>query len=239
MENTEFSENTEILQENQIIDNEDNEEVINIPRIDGKYVKREFLNVFGYDSGFFYSLRMFLTQPSQSLKTYLTTDRTKLTKPILFLFFTSFIFITLNNFLGWNEFNFTIEGSRIGNVVKDWLLTNYGYYILFLILFKAFWMRIFFRKSGLYFFEIAVILCYTMGFGMMISVVGMFLKFIFPSSWVHILFFILVNLYSFWAIGGIFGRKISVYLAYFFSYFLGILTLILGFVLMLWVETWL
>lgn len=197
---------------------------ITVQRINYSYVKQEFLNVFGYDRGFFYTLKMLLLRPKQSLLEYLSTDRTKLMKPILFLFFTSFIFTVLNNWTQWSHMNFTIDNSELGNDLKDWLVKNYGYSILFIILFTAFWLRLFLRKKGFFYFEFVVILCYTMGFELMISVVGMGVNTIFDSDICQFIFFVLPYAYSFWVMKNLFGGKKRIGVMYFFSYLLGLAT---------------
>lgn len=212
-------------------ENSTENEPTGIQRIDYSYVKQEFLNVFGYDKGFLYTLKILLFRPKESLLEYLTADRTKLMKPILFLFFTSFIFTIFNSWTHWTNINFHITDTQIGNDLKDWLLKNYGYSILFIILFTAFWLRLFFRKKGFYFFEIVVILCYTMGFQLMISVVGMGVKAIFNSAFVYFLFFVLAYGYSGWVIKDIFGGQKRNIFIYFLSYTLGVCVL-LGIVLL-------
>ena len=197
-----------------------------IKRIDGRYIVHEIQHVLHFERGILFTVRELLIRPGESVRNFLSENRSRLVKPIIFIIITSLIFSLLNHFFhfedGYVKYNET-QQSAMGYIFK-WVQDHYGYANIIMGIFIAFWVKLFFRKSNYNFFEILILLCFVMGIGMLIySVFAIFqgLTHIDLSIAGGIIGFI----YSAWAIGQFFDKsKFSNYVKAFISYFLGFLT---------------
>lgn len=139
-------------------------------RIDGSYVLDQIGSVFNLDKGFFYSIRELLLRPGLSVQHFLSTDRSKLVKPIVFILITSLIYNLAQRWLGFEDGYATaggIDGTATAEIL-GWIQANYGYTNILMGGFIAFWIKVFFRKANHSYFEILVLLCFLMGIGMLL-----------------------------------------------------------------------
>jgi hypothetical protein len=195
-------------------------------RINGKYILAEISSILNFDRGILFTIRELLIRPGENIQRFVLTDRNRLVKPIVFIIITSLIYTLTQQFLHFEDgyINHTMDDGSALNIIFKWISTHYGYSNILMAIFIALWIKLFFRKYGYNFFEILILLCYTMGMGMLIfAVIGAFqgitdLKLFDKAFFVGIV-------YISWAIGQFFekGKKIN-YLKSFISYFLGMLT---------------
>jgi len=204
-----------------------------IPRVNGHYIVHEIQHVLHFEKGILYTVKALLREPGTSIHTFITADRSRLVKPILFIIVTSLIYTTLDHL-------FHIEPGYIDNhqmktsaivVMSNWVQNHYGYSNIIMGIFIAFWLKILFRAYCYNFFEILILLCFIMGIAMLIlSVFALFQG----ISGVQAMTAgnIAGTLYCFWSIGHFFDKKRVVsYLKAAVSYVLGMIT----FTLSLWI----
>lgn len=200
-----------------------------LKRIDGKYIIHEIEHVLHFERGILYTIKELITNPGQNIRNYLTENRSRLVKPIIFIILTSLIYSLCNHFFHFEDaYAGYLDNKKSTTIlILKWAQTHYGYANIIMSIFIAFWTRLFFRKYKYNFFEILILLCFVMGIGMLIfSVFGI------VQGLIHInlmqMASIVCFIYVTWAIGHFFDRtKIGSYVKAFFAYILGMLTYLL------------
>lgn len=202
-----------------------------LERINGRYILSEIGNVLNLQKGIFYTIKELLIRPGQNIRQFISQDRNRLVKPILFILICSLTYtisVRLFHFEdGYIKYNFDdSSASTIGSIFQ-WISQNYGYSNILMAVFIALWLKMFFRKYNYNIYEILILLCFIMGMEMLIfSLLGILES----LTQLRILDFSvnIVFIYAFWAIGQFFdGKKIKNYFKAFISYFLGMITSII------------
>ena len=147
-----------------------------LKRIDGHYIIHEIEHVLHFERGILYTVRGLITIPGQNIRSYLSENRSRLVKPIIFIIVTSLIYTLISHFFHIEEelINFeATEKSAIGSILK-WMQGNYGYTSILTGIFIAIWLKVFFKKYGYNFFELLIMLCFVQGISMLIFAVFAF-----------------------------------------------------------------
>lgn len=197
-----------------------------IKRINGDYIVQEIGQVLNFEKGIFYTIRELLLRPGENVKKFITEDRSRLIKPILFIIVSSLIYSIINNFFNIEDAYVKyggLEASSVGKIFK-WVQENYGYANIIMGVFIALWIKLFFRKYDYNFYEILILLCFIMGMGMLIFALFALLQGITKFDLMG-LASMLGFAYITWAIGQFFDKtKPLNYLKAFFSYIFGAIT---------------
>jgi hypothetical protein len=201
----------------------------NIKRIDGHYILHEIEHVLHFERGILYTIRELATNPGQNTRKYLSENRTRLVKPIIFIIITSLIYTILNHFFniedGYVKYH-EAKGenqSSVGSIVK-WVQDHYGYANIMMGIFIALWLKLFFRKYNYNFYEILIMLCFVIGMGMLI-----FSVFVIIQGLTHFNIMTIAGIigiaYCVWAIGQFYDKKkVTSYIKALFAYILGMIT---------------
>jgi len=141
-----------------------------VKRIDGRYILSEIGSVLNFDKGLFFTIKELLVRPGTTVKEFITQDRNRLVKPILFVIISSLVYSILKDWLHFEDryvaYSDPVDSSTAA--LFQWTNDNYGYANLIMGLFVALWTRGMFRKAPFNFFEILILLCFVMGMSMMI-----------------------------------------------------------------------
>lgn len=209
---------------------------LSLKRIDGHYITHEIEHVLHFERGILYTIKALLIGPGQNVRHYITENRSRLVKPIIFIIITSLIYTLVNHFFHIEDeyVKFDETKKSATGIIFKWVQEHYGYANIIMGVFIAFWTKIFFRKYGYNFFEIFILLCFVMGMGMLI-----FAVFAVIQGIIHIALMQIAGqvgiVYCTWAIGQFFDKKkIFNYVKALVSYILGLITFVL---LMLGVGT--
>ncbi|HMT77407.1 MAG: DUF3667 domain-containing protein [Saprospiraceae bacterium] len=205
-----------------------------LKRIDGHYIVHEIEHVLHFERGILFTIRELVTNPGQNIKNYLTENRSRLVKPIIFIIVTSIIYTLCNHFFHFEDGYVKYLDSKKSTTTEifKWVQGHYGYANLIMGIFIALWTKLFFKKHIFNFFEILILLCFVMGIGMLIySVFGII------QGLTHLNLMQIAGVvgfvYTTWAVGHFFGKtKISNYVKAFFAYILGMLTFTLTAILL-------
>lgn len=195
-----------------------------LKRIDGHFVRHEIEHVLHLEKGIFFTIRELFIRPGIAVKTFISENRNRLVKPIIFLIVCSLIYSLVSHSFHAEK----IESPEMKSMpalilVLDWIDHHYGYANLIMGIFITMWLRLFFRKTGYNFFEILILLCYVMGIGMLLYAVQVLIE---KLGHLHLgqLANIPVFIYTIWAMGQFFApKKISSYLKSLAAYALGML----------------
>jgi hypothetical protein len=197
-----------------------------LKRIDGHYITHEIGHVFHFERGILFTIKELLIRPGKNVRLFISENRSKLVKPIIFIIVTSLFYSLINHFFHIEDGYVKLEETKqstTGYIFK-WIKDHYGYANLIMGIFIAFWTKLFFRKYKYNFFEILILLCFVMGTGMLIySVFAIFLG----LSHIDLMQIagVVSFIYAAWAIGQFFDKsKFLNYIKAFFSYLLGFLT---------------
>jgi hypothetical protein len=202
----------------------------NLKRIDGHYIIHEIEHVLHFERGIFYTIRELLINPGQNIKNYLTENRSRLVKPIIFIIITSLIYsLTINIFHiedGYVKFEGDKAQSTTAFKITKWIQEHYGYANLIMGVFIALWTKLFFKKHKLNFFEVLIMLCFVMGMAMLIFSVFAIIQGLTNLNLMSIGGMVGIG-YCTWAIGHFYGKtQIINYVKAFFAYMLGMITFI-------------
>lgn len=191
-----------------------------LERINGHYIKNEIQHLFHFEKGFFYTIRELLLRPGQSVRTFLTENRSKYMKPITFIIVTSLIYTLVNQY-------FNIDGQyenlklQKTHIIEKWMQDHVGYSNILLGVLIAFFVKLFFRKYNYNFYEILILLCYITGVGMLIFTVFALLQELIHFDLLGISSFSVIA-YTTFAIADFFERtKPANYVKILFAYILG------------------
>ncbi len=198
----------------------------NVKRIDGKYLVQEIRKVLNFESGFFFTIRALTVNPGGNIKAFLHHDRNRLVKPVLFIIATSLIYSLMNNIFNLEDgyVNYYEQTGSATTVINQWIQGNYGYANIIMAIFIGLWLKIFFRKHEVNFFEILILLCYVMGMGMLIyAAFGIVQGLANIQLMVYAIF--VGFIYTTFAVGHFYNpRKPISYMLSFFAYLLGMIT---------------
>ncbi|HOZ52805.1 MAG TPA: DUF3667 domain-containing protein [Chitinophagaceae bacterium] len=204
-----------------------------LKRINWHYITHEIEHVLHFERGILLTVRELLIRPGQNIKHFISEDRNRLVKPIIYIIVTSFIYSLINNFFHIEEayVNFNLDNKSATAQIMKWIQAHYGYANIGMGIFIALWLKIFFKKKDYNLFEILILLCFVLGTAMLLYAVFALIQGI---SHIDILGIggIITFAYCTWAIGQFFDKsKIGSYIKSFLAYLLGMLTSLLFVVL--------
>ncbi len=214
---------------------------ITLKRIDGHYIIHEIEHVLHFERGILYTIKELCINPGLKIREYLSENRSRLVKPIIFIIVTSLIYsITISIFHIEEQYvKFEGEGAKLSTPMKvfAWIQGHYGYANIIMGIFIAFWTKLFFKKYQFNYFEILIMLCFVMGIAMLIFSIFAALEGLTNLKLSQIGGIIGV-FYCSWAIGHFFGKdKIFNFVKALFAYLLGMITFtILAFLLGLLID---
>lgn len=183
-----------------------------------------------FEKGFPFTFRELMTRPGNSIREFITEDRSRHMKPVAYLILTSLLYTLIAHALHADEIDnnspqaAALAHSTYGSL-QGWIQTHYGYANILMGGFIALFVSLFFRKYRYNLFEITVLLCFVMGQGMLLLAI----ETLFIGILGKALYFMLVAVISFgyptWAIGQFFDRQKPLsYVKAFLAYLLGYIT---------------
>lgn len=198
-------------------------------KINRHYLVSEIMSVLNFEKGIFYTLKELILRPGISIRRFLSKDRSRIIKPVIFILVCSLVFTLAQNYF---QFKITLgtlgtlneDGEPKINSAYDWMDKNYGYASIFLSFFVAKWIMILFKNHEYNYFEILILVFYIIGVTTIVhSVFGIIqsmtdLKIMLIGGFLGLA-------YSTWAIGKFFQfRKTSSYIIGLIAYFLGFIS---------------
>lgn len=201
-----------------------------LERINGRYILSEITSVLNFQKGFLYTIKELLIRPGKNISAFISEDRNRLVKPIMFILITSLIYTIIVRIFHFEEgaVDGVIEGledtKTVTLAIFKWVQENYGYANIIMAVFIGLWIKVFFRKYPYNFFEILILLCFIMGIGMLIFAVFAIIHCLSHIDFMSIGVFVGL-IYATYAIGQFFDKgKIANYVKALISYLLGMIT---------------
>lgn len=197
-----------------------------LKRIDGHYILHEIEHILHFDKGILYTVKELLIRPGKSIKAFISDDRSRLVKPVIFIIIASLIYTTINHFFHIEDGYISIHEvkSTAITAIFDWIQSHYGYANIIMGVFIAFWIKLFFKKYDYNFFEILILLCFIIGVGMLILALFALIQGITKIGLMQYSGMLSFG-YITWAIGQFFDRKkISSFVKALSAYLLGMIT---------------
>lgn len=196
---------------------------LSLKRIDGHYIIHEIEHILHFERGILYTIKELFTNPGQNVRSYLSENRSRLVKPIIFIIVTSLIYTVCNHYFHWEDgyVKFLDTKKSTTAALFKWVQEHYGYANIIMGVFIAAWIQLFFKKYNYNFFEILILLCFVIGMGMLIYTIFGIAQGISHVNLMQIgggVGFV----YTTWAIGQFFDKsKLFNYVKAFFAYILG------------------
>jgi hypothetical protein len=197
-----------------------------LKRIDSHYIVHEIEHILHVERGILYTVKELLIRPGECVRHFISENRSRLVKPIIFVIITSLVYTLVNHFFHIEDGYVKYEDSKktTTTLIFQWISGHYGYANIMMGMFIALWTKLFFKKHGYNFFEILILLCFTMGMGMLIFTVFAIVTGITHHNLLKIGGYVGV-IYSAWAIGQFFNKsKAGSYFKALASYTLGMIT---------------
>lgn len=121
-----------------------------LKRIDGKYILHEIEHILHFERGILYTIRELAIHPGYNIRKYLSENRSRLVKPIIFIVITSLIYTLLTHFFhvddGYVKYH-EIKKSNVTPIV-EWIQAHYGYANILMGVFIALWLKLFFENRN-------------------------------------------------------------------------------------------
>jgi hypothetical protein len=195
---------------------------VKLKKINRNFVFQEIKNTLFTDKGFFYTTKKIFLSPGDSVRHYITEDRSRYVKPVTYLIITSLILTLISHFLKIDYIPQiqTTELSIMRHIQK-WIMENKGYASILIDFYMAFWIKLVFRKSDYNLFEIFVLMCYLSGIKALFLSVAIIVQVLTHSNIVPVLIFV-NTIFSFWAIGQFKKKKKAI------SYIKAVLSFLFG-----------
>jgi hypothetical protein len=97
-----------------------------------------------------YTIRELIANPGQNIKNYLTENRSRLVKPIIFIIVTSLIYSFCNHFFHFEDgyVNYLDNKNTATTEIFKWVQGHYGYANLIMGVFIALWTKLFLRNMN-------------------------------------------------------------------------------------------
>ncbi|WP_233789085.1 DUF3667 domain-containing protein [Sphingobacterium sp. HMA12] len=198
-----------------------------LKRIDARYIAHEIEHVLHFERGILYTIRELITTPGKNVRKYISENRSRLVKPIIFIIVTSLIYSIVSHYFHVEDKYISYYESRHSTTgaMYLWIQSHYGYANIIIGLFIAFWAKLFFKKYGFNLFEIIILLCFTLGMSMLIYSVFAIIEGITHFN-IMVQSSIAGLLYCVWSMAQFFDPyKIASYLKALAAYILGLITL--------------
>ncbi|MFZ6819994.1 DUF3667 domain-containing protein [Undibacterium sp. Ji22W] len=186
----------------------------------------EIEHVLHFEKGLFFTIRELLLRPGKCVREYISENRSRLVKPIIFIIVTSLIYTLAEHFFHIEKGYFKISDSTSPtfDAISNWVHSHYGYANIIMGFFIACWLRIFFRKHDVNFFEISILLSFVMGIGMLFLALAAVLNGVTGLKLMPV-FSLITLIYLSWSIGQFFDpRKLASLLKAGAAYALGFAT---------------
>lgn len=188
------------------------EENKKLKRIDSSYIIHEIKHLLHLESGFLFTVKQLFIRPGKLVRNFIFEDRSKVTKPLIFLIFSTTIFTLVLHFLHikfqyFNIGNGSIDSYLSKETIKDWSNNHVGYTSLFFGFLIALWTMLFFKKHNYNIYEITILLCYSFGQLFLIILSFSLLGFLFKNNSIAFVGVVIGYLYVVWSIGQFFGEK--------------------------------
>lgn len=201
-----------------------------LKRVDSHYIIHEIEHILHFEKGILYTIRELIIRPGKNVRHFLSENRSRLVKPIIFLIVASLIYSLINHFFHIEEEYMSFDGDEASTTaaIFAWVQAHYGYANIIMGVFIAWWTKLFFRKYGYNIFEILILLCFVMGVGMLLFAVFALLE---GVTHFRLMQFggIAALVYSSWAIGQFFDKKKPAsYIKALIAYLLGSLSFVIG-----------
>jgi len=200
----------------------ESESLKTLERIDGKYIWNEISSVLNFDKGILYTIKELFLRPGNTIREFLLYNRKRLIKPIIFVIFSSLVFVITQKIFGFNTGTAPKNIDSAG-VMKafEWVGDNFGVVNILLGFFIGLWTRLFFIKSSFNIYEIFILVFFTIGIG---NLIFTFFGIVESTTGFEVnnLAYFVALLYSAWAIGNFFNKN------KFLGYFKGLLAYLFG-----------
>jgi len=183
-------------------------------RIDLSYISHEIKHLLHIESGFLFTVGQLFLRPGKMVRRFILEDRSKVTKPLIFLIFSGTIFTLVFHFFkieyilfSFDQNSRSIDESLKNNTIEDWTNTHIAYISLITGFFIALWIRLFFKKYKYNVFEITILLCYSVGQGLLVITLFALTSILFANKSIAAAGIFVSYFYVFWSIGQFFGER--------------------------------
>jgi Protein of unknown function (DUF3667) len=123
-------------------------QAITLKRIDKHYIIHEIEHLLHFEHGILHTIKELCISPGQTIRKYISENRSRLVKPVVFIIITSVIYTLVNHFFHIEEQYVTYNGFENSAVEKmmKWVQGNYGYANIITGVFISLWLKVFFKK---------------------------------------------------------------------------------------------
>lgn len=95
-----------------------------LKRINGHYIIHEIEHVLHFERGILYTIKELLIRPAKNVRTFITENRSRLVKPVIFIIVTSLIYSLISSLFQIEDdyVNFQEEEVSTTGLIFQWVL---------------------------------------------------------------------------------------------------------------------
>lgn len=196
-----------------------------LQRIDVHYVVHEIERILHFEWGILYTIKELLISRGKNVWQFISENRSRLVKPIIFVIVTSLIYTLISQYFHVAGFiNFDDSEESTTTVIFKWIQEHYGYANILMGIFIVLWSRVLFLKYDYDSFEVLILLCFVIGMQMLIFSVFAILTGLTHLNLVPLVGFVGIA-YRTWAVGQFYNKKkVLSYAKALAAYVLGLVT---------------
>ncbi|KKX48031.1 DUF3667 domain-containing protein [Sphingobacterium sp. IITKGP-BTPF85] len=99
-----------------------------LKRIDGHYIAHEIEHVLHFERGILYTIKELITSPGDNVRRYISENRARLVKPIIFIIITSLLYTVVNGFFHIEEGYVKYDGISTTTTgrIFSWVQSHYA-----------------------------------------------------------------------------------------------------------------
>lgn len=76
---------------------------VHVKRVDAHYILHEIQHILHFEKGIFFTVKELLIRPGQNIRTFITENRSRLVKPVIFIIVSSLIYTIISHFFRIEE----------------------------------------------------------------------------------------------------------------------------------------
>lgn len=197
-----------------------------LKRIDGSYILHEISHILHLERGVFFTIAKLFVSPGKIINEFLTVNRTRIVKPIVFIIIITLFYNITNKLLHFQDDSLEVViNNDISTIIDNWFTAHLGYYNIVFGFIVALLLKLFYFKSKVNIYEILVLMCYIIAMDMFLAAITGIFATVFSFDFMYP-YTVVCFAYTSYAIASFFGKK------KWYNYIIAITCFLLGMIIL-------
>ncbi len=178
-----------------------------LKRINASYIFHEVSHILHLERGIFFTIARLFVSPGKTINEFLSVNRSKIVKPIVFIIIITLFFNLTNKVLHFQDDSPEIViNNDIATIVDNWFTAHLGYYNIIFGFLVALLLKLFYLKSKYNIYEILVLMCYVIAIDMLLAAITGIFSTAFSFDFINP-YIVICLLYTTYAVANFFGKN--------------------------------